>query len=323
MNFETDRKDVFLSCDWGTTSFRLNLVNIKTCFSITGIEDKDGIKKLNKLRTKENPSPELKDFLLQVLNNKVKKLERKSGKNLKNIPVVISGMASSNIGIQEVAYATLPLLLENPELQTVIINRNERFQHDLILISGVRSENDVMRGEETQLIGLIEKYKLRDGVCILPGTHSKHLFLNDGKLVGFKTYMTGEIFELISSESILRNSMLQPSAKFNENDDSFIAGVQKAMDGNFLNSLFIIRANDLLYQTSQYSNYNFLSGLLIGSELKTLSKSLQETIIISGEKKLQVYYTAAFNYLNIPYTSNHRTDNLIFRAHKTVLKSIE
>lgn len=323
MTFETDLNDVFLSCDWGTTSFRLNLVDIKTCFSISGIEDKDGIKNLNKLRTQENPSSNRKDFLLQVLDKKVKKLEKKSGQNLKNIPIVISGMASSNIGIQEVAYATLPLLLENPELQTVIINRNEILQHDLILISGVRSENDVMRGEETQLIGLIEKYKLRDGLCILPGTHSKHLFLNDGKLVGFKTYMTGELFELITSESILRNSVLQPGVKVNENDESFIAGVQKAREENFLHSLFTIRANDLLYETSHYSNYNFLSGLLIGTELKSLSKSSHETVIISGDNQIQVYYSAALNYLNIPYTSDQKANNLIFRAHRTVLKSIE
>jgi 2-dehydro-3-deoxygalactonokinase len=323
LTFDNYSNDVFLSCDWGTTSFRLNLVDIKTCLSITGIEDKDGIKNLNKFCTKKNPTSARKDFLLQVLNKKVQVLERKSGQNLKNIPVVISGMASSSIGIQEVAYATLPLLLDNPELQSVIINRNKRFQHNLILISGVRSQNDIMRGEETQLIGLIEKYKLRDGLCILPGTHSKHLFLKEGKLVGFKTYMTGELFELISLESILRNSVSQPSEKFDENDDSFIAGVQKARDGNFLHSLFIIRANDLLYQTSHYSNHNFLSGLLIGTELKNVSKSSQETIILSGDKQLHAYYSAAMNYLNIPYTSDQRPNNLIFRGHRIVLKSIQ
>ena len=320
MTADTDRHKYFLSCDWGTTSFRLNLVDMKTCNSIGGIEDTDGIKKMDKLRIKTAPISERKEFLLQSLNKKIIKIQKKSGQSLKNIPIVISGMASSNMGIREVSYLPLPFLLEIPKLHTELIKKNNKFQHDLILISGVCSQNDVMRGEETQLFGLVEKYNLSDGLCIFPGTHSKHLFLKEGKLVSFKTFMTGELFDLINSASILRNSILKPNVNHSQISESFCLGVQKAMDENILNSIFTIRANDILYKTSRHSNYNFLSGLLIGTELKSLLENPPEMILISGDRILRTYYSSALDYLNLPYTVDQNSNDLIFSVHKAILK---
>src|SRR5450432_1404958 len=116
-------------------------------------------------------------------------------------------MASSTLGMVELPYKELPFLADGSDLRVETIYANGLFHHDVLLISGARTGDDVMRGEETQLVGcaLGAGYATQAGeqVFIFPGTHSKHVVVREGRVIAFKTYMTGEFFELLSKKSIL------------------------------------------------------------------------------------------------------------------------
>lgn len=128
---------------------------------------------------------------------------------MQGIPILLSGMASSSIGIRELPYAQLPASLNGENLIIENISSNLELQNEVFLISGLEKPGDVMRGEETQAIGW--KYSSFDAssncVLIVPGTHSKHITICDDRIVDFKTFMTGEIFELLTSHSILSDSV--------------------------------------------------------------------------------------------------------------------
>src|SRR5690606_35018513 len=130
----------------------------------------------------------------------------------KTIPVVISGMATSSIGIRELPYAPLPFVCDGSSLQYDIIPHNSKFAHDVLLLSGLCSTNDVMRGEETQLLGLLNYNHSTEALFILPGTHSKHIWVSENNIISFKTYITGELFQILSDYSLLKNNIVKPSS---------------------------------------------------------------------------------------------------------------
>src|SRR6185312_13329821 len=102
-----------------------------------------------------------------------------------------------------------------------------------LLIPGVRTEEDMMRGEEVQVIGANARGEEGDATIILPGTHSKHVNVERGQAVTLKTFMSGEFFELLARHSILAHSVddglasNQPGA-----DAAFIEGVEAGAAGN-------------------------------------------------------------------------------------------
>lgn len=290
----------FLSCDWGTSSFRLKLVASDTGRVITAIEDESGIKEIYKRWTAYDGDSNRIDFYQSFLKQKIEELKKTSPVAVDYPPIILSGMASSSIGIKELAYAPLPFELENPNLNTEMVEATDRFPYDLYLVSGLCSSEDVMRGEETELLGLHSTLNITDGLFLLVGTHSKHMVVEDRAVIGFKTYMTGEIFDIISSQSILSTSVAADMDSTAAPGRDFKKGVEEAQQKNLLHSLFGIRARDLIRDTSDKgSNYDFLSGLLIGTELKEINPPKQDQIILWGNSQLQRYYAAALDALGL------------------------
>jgi 2-dehydro-3-deoxygalactonokinase len=156
----------------------------------------------------------------------------------------------------------------------------------------------VMRGEETQLIGLIDLLNLpphKPYIFILPGTHSKHLYLENNRLVNFHTYMTGEIFNILSNHSILKDSIEIVTSEnlTDSNLTAFKKGVLEANSSDILNSLFKVRTNQLFQKLNKKDNGFYLSGLLIGSELKQLlTESNCQLVLCSGNNLFEFYKTA-------------------------------
>lgn len=245
-----------------------------------------------------------KDFYIRQLQSAIDILSQKTNITLTGTPVIISGMASSSIGLTELPYASLPFTLDGSDAIFEKIEGTEGFPHEIVIISGVAGEDDVMRGEETQLIGLsglddtISSSKM---VYIFPGTHSKHLIIEKGKLVDFKTYMTGEIFELLITGSTLRTAVQKPddgqSVTFDE--DAFHEGVLHSENEALLNSLFSVRAKHLHKKMTNEQNYFYLSGLMIGSELRSLRRSDIEGIRLCSGSNLFPFYRKALTGLNM------------------------
>ncbi|MBK8505078.1 MAG: 2-dehydro-3-deoxygalactonokinase [Saprospiraceae bacterium] len=282
----------FISIDWGTTQFRMFLVNANNTRIILRHSSADGIKSVHQARKETNDDQE--HFFLRHLASQINlwtaDLEGDE-------PILISGMASSTIGMRSLPYAKLPFSCNGEGLYIERINQSQ-ISHPLFLLSGVRAESDVMRGEETQLIGITKDLDLTELTVVLPGTHSKHIFINEGMVVQFKTYMTGEVFEVLSKHTILNESLL----KGDLNDHvipSFLDGVVQSLQKGFLNELFKLRAKDLFGQKSKTENYFFLSGILIGQELNNLLAGRQKEIKIGATGDLASLYLLAARQLNL------------------------
>ena len=245
-------------------------------------------------------------FFRQQLKKQIDRLAEKVSISLINIPVVISGMASSSIGMEEIPYATLPFAVDGSQASARHFEAQADFPHDILLIAGVSSDQDVMRGEETQLIGLIAQLhlsgeKTQEAICIFPGTHSKHMYIQNGQLVNFDTYMTGELFAIMAQQSILKDSVDMSSlTHLTESDkDAFRRGVRQAGTSNLLNSLFTVRTNQLFDKFSKKQNALYLSGLLIGTELHPLLQQANRSLVLCSGSNLSVFYEMALAELNL------------------------
>ena len=268
----------FVACDWGTSNFRLRLVEGKV---------------LRELKTDEGSAK-----LAAVGGNRAAAFQAVLAAGLEKlraparIPVVISGMASSTIGWKELPYAKVPFAFDG---------RNavyERITPHVYLISGLRTDKEILRGEETEAIGLVAKIGRQmpfEATFVLPGTHSKHLDVNPGGIASFRTYMTGELFEVLSKHSVLRHST-DPVAPLDK--AAFLEGVEESTKRPITGALFRVRTRQVLGRKSPRSNASFLSGLLIGAELGTLRGS-DVAIILAAGKALRVSYTAAAEALGL------------------------
>lgn len=252
----------FLSCDWGTSSFRLRLVEASSLKIIAAESNDNGCAVIFKLwRQSEKPESERIPFYQQIIKINIKILENKVNRSLERIPLVISGMASSTIGMMNLPYQKVPFLTDGSDIKTKIIEPNNTFTHKTIIISGVKTTDDVMRGEETKLIAFDSIHYKKERLFILPGTHPKHVSVETSRVTGFKTFMTGEFFHLLSNESILSSS-IQCGGQFEEenNKSAFEAGVKGSLTINILHHSFLVRTNILFNKYSKQENLYFLSG---------------------------------------------------------------
>lgn len=296
--------DQFLSLDWGTSSFRLRWVDAAS-LQVLGEESSEQGIAATFQAWQQAPArdPDARAaFYCQVIAAHALALEKRLGHSLAGLPVVISGMASSSIGLMELPYLHLPFATDGTGLHTHRIPAGQHFPHDILLISGVRSEQDVMRGEETQLVGAMSAGagRIRDGIFIFPGTHSKHMVVRGHQVVAFNTYMTGEFFELLAKKSILSATVSAPAAAADPaGEESFIEGVRQAVGTNLLHMAFLVRTNQLFGVWSPEANFQYLSGLLIGTELQELLRHPEVHLYLFGGAKLQPYYESALAALGL------------------------
>ena len=255
--------EYFISCDWGTTNFRLTLVKGESLEIIKEHVTNKGVKVLYDAFLKQDKDNQT-DFFANYLLSQIKVFP----KEYQNCLIVSAGMVTSNIGLHNMDYAEIPFDSEGEKFVTKKIQLHNGLE--VLLISGVKNSQGMMRGEETQAIGLEAYLKPhKEAVLILPGTHSKHITYSNGRFTALKNYMTGELFEIISQNSILSNSLVKP-----DNDEiieaSFLKGFKHGGEGKLTEQLFSIRANDLFKKASKEENFFFLSGLLLGDELSYL-----------------------------------------------------
>lgn len=312
-----------LSCDWGTSSFRLRLVNVKDHDVVGEVTSPSGIGTVYNAWQEANADGSVAraDYYRSIIATQITALQKQTGVDLAGVPIVLSGMASSSIGMQELPYARLPFALDGAHLGMKYYEKLPGFPHEITLISGVRSDHDVMRGEETQLIGLGAAMDLsgRDAIFIFPGTHSKHMFVRDGRLIDFKTFMTGEVFNLMANQSILKDSIDQYlQSDFNEEAaGAFRLGIRESGSGNILNALFTVRTNQLFGLLNKRENGMFLSGLLIGYEIRDLTKETRAHLVLCGGNNLYQLYKAAIETLGLSGRATIIPSEIVDRAATT------
>jgi 2-dehydro-3-deoxygalactonokinase len=208
-------------------------------------------------------------------------------------PVVACGMVGARQGWIEAPYAETPAAPLDPARMTAAPTSDSRIAVRIVPGLCQRSPADVMRGEETQIAGLLERQPGFSGVICMPGTHSKWARIAAGEVVAFRTFMTGELFALLSQHSVLRHG-IGPGW----DGDAFAAALaDAAADPAALTArLFGIRAEGLLAGLPPAAARARLSGLLIGAELGAARPFLDAGsggIALIGAAELSALYGTA------------------------------
>jgi len=313
----------FLSCDWGTTSFRLRLIDAETLETRAAIAGEDGILATYRAWTASGRPEEARlAFYLSNLRDHTGRLAREAGVPLEGVPLVLSGMASASIGMVQLPYKKLPFAIDGSDLPVSIVPASPSFDHPLAIVSGACTDSDVMRGEETLLVGALDRHtaSTRECLVILPGTHSKHVIVREGRAVDFATYMTGEFFALLSQQSILSHTVeAGGTLEKAGNRGSFTRGVHDGAHGDLLRDCFSIRAGQLLDGPSAQANYFRLSGLLVGAELKGLLTRTSGEVMLVGGPALLPYYEIALQTLGPALrVSSCNADDALVRGQRSI-----
>ena len=271
--------DKWIAVDWGTTSFRAYLMVNNDV--LENVETNDGMKFVQNQHFEET----LVRIIEPWLDHKHK------------IEILASGMVGSKQGWIEAPYQKTPCNLNNIQFISPSVKDN-RFS--IKIFSGISQDNtpDVMRGEETQIAGFLYDNPNFNGSICLPGTHSKWVKIENGNIIYFKTFMTGELFDIISKNSILIHSVTSNIVLKNE--------LKMAVDEIFknpkifANALFQLRADDLINSKGSEIYKSKLSGYLLGLELiGSLEFWKKKDIVIIGNADLiELYEYILHNKVN-------------------------
>lgn len=206
-------------------------------------------------------------------------------------PMLMAGMVGSNRGWVEAPYVSCPAGLGELARAVKWVEPGR-----IGIVPGVSwtedEQEDVMRGEETQIVGAVAAGLVGpDATVCHPGTHNKWVRLKGGRIDGFRTVMTGEIFNLLREHSILADLLTEPARP----GDAFNAGVSRGFGEDDLTAeLFSVRARILLGKGEREEAASYTSGLLIGADLAIgLRFAWHGEIVVMGRPELTLLYAAA------------------------------
>ncbi len=203
---------------------------------------------------------------------------------------LISGMAGSRQGWHEAPYVACPAGPDELRQRLHWIEPGR-----IALVPGLSDEQrdvpDVMRGEEVQIFGVLRLAGLTEGLFVLPGTHSKWATVQGGRITGFRTFMTGEFYGVLSQHSILARTL---EAEASLDEAAFLRGVARAGNGEgLLHNAFGVRALALFGRLSPAESASYLSGLLIGEELYLQELPGDREVVAIGAAALTARYALA------------------------------
>ena len=217
------------------------------------------------------------------------------------LPLIASGMVGSRQGWKEAPYLDCPATLKQAahQLTGLEFEHPDLGNHKVYIVPGLKcidanGQTDVMRGEETQIWGA---QLPSSSICVLPGTHSKWIWLDgEGDFQNFKTFMTGELYSLLTQHSILGRLMEISETNVPLKKDVFLRGVTLGIAGHaeVMHTLFAARTAGLMGQLGASELPDFLSGILIGAEIGGVSLNAISQVHLLGEGSLCERYTLAF-----------------------------
>jgi 2-dehydro-3-deoxygalactonokinase len=216
-------------------------------------------------------------------------------------PIVMAGMVGSKLGWREAPYVETPAKFARLAEQLTALPDLDG--HPIRIAPGLSAREDarpdVMRGEECQLYGLWLKAN-SNRLCVLPGTHSKWAEIRDGGIDGFRTYMTGELFAQLSASGTIAQ-LMRPGAPHDA--AAFRRGLavsEGARAGGLLNRLFSVRSLGLFGELPGEALASYLSGLLIGAELRDATAGLSGgTVAVIGSSRMTELYVSALDAIGV------------------------
>ncbi|AEF54964.1 2-dehydro-3-deoxygalactonokinase [Marinomonas posidonica] len=275
----------FIAVDWGTTNLRAFLMNQQGQIQAQRSSDK-GMLKLS--------SDEFEKVLADLLDDWLE-----SG-----LPIYMAGMVGSRGGWQEVPYQACPMPLD--ELANHLYWLTTSLPNQIAIVPGLQSQGvagmaDVMRGEETQLLGALDwlesqNLSREERVFCLPGTHCKWVQIEQGQVTGFSTAITGELFARLDDESSLVKGLPHT-------DELQVQAFQRGLKasrqaGGILHQLFSARSRYVCGELAAHEVRDYLSGIVIGHDVNDTLSALPnkvKSILIIGSKALTERYQMALS----------------------------
>ena len=210
---------------------------------------------------------------------------------------LIAGMAGSRQGWVEAAYCACPADAGDVAMQLAWVVPGR-----VAIVPGLsclhRGIPDVMRGEETQVFGAMQLLGIDSGRFVLPGTHSKWVSVEAGRIVEFTTAMTGEFYALLRRHSILARSLPAEDGGFD--GSAFDAGLAHSLGAvGLLQSAFSVRTLSLFDRLPEAQRPSYLSGIVIGEELRSQSASVTGRVVAIGAEALTQRYRRALASLDV------------------------
>ena len=217
------------------------------------------------------------------------------------VSITLCGMVGSRNGWIEVPYADCPADVASWRSHSAHVPFDGGAVAIMAGLAGAAPSGapDVMRGEETQLFGALAlDPQLAQGrhLAALPGTHSKWAWVEDGRIVAFQTFPTGELFALLRDHSILTRAVSSGGAIASADDEKegFSHGLARAGEGRLLGALFEARSAQLRLDRSAEWALGYLSGLLLGREVAEATMSGRaDRVLLIGDPRLTARYCAA------------------------------
>ncbi len=295
-------KPALIGIDWGTSSLRAFLIG-SNGEVIDKVSSSEGIMNV-----------EGRDFEA-VFEKLIRDWDYAHG-----LPVLASGMITSRNGWVETPYERVPL--DAADLARALVPHRTARGVDLRFITGVTTDHragpDVMRGEETQIIGA-SALGMSDGTFVMPGTHSKWIRVTDGKIEDYATYMTGEIYAALKGHTIL--GVLMEDGPFDAQGFEF--GVKSGLENgsSLLHDLFHVRTLPLMGRIKENQVADYLSGILIGTEIKAAKDRGDATdrVTIVGRNDLTDRYATALTLAGIK--SQGAPDDVVAMGHFLIAQS--
>jgi 2-dehydro-3-deoxygalactonokinase len=234
-------------------------------------------------------------------------------RNHPQLPVVACGMVGSAQGWVEAPYVRAPADVRALAAQAVRVASG--LGPDILVAPGVlfdapNGSPDVMRGEEVQIAGAIASdASLAEWTCfVLPGTHSKWVFVREQRIVSFATYMTGELYAVLREHSILGRLFSTEPADPAASERAFLQGLEAARDsvpGELPHQLFAVRALGLTKRLPGSVLADYLSGLLVGHELvaglaaSRTARDAGAPLVLVGDAALGQRYVRALKTFDV------------------------
>ncbi|SEH47449.1 2-dehydro-3-deoxygalactonokinase [Rhizobium tibeticum] len=279
----------YVAVDWGTSSFRLWLMG-----------KDDSI--LGESRSNEGMTTAAKTGFAEVLASHLAKVNAPE-----NLPVIICGMAGAKQGWVEAGYIDVPASLSSILTGAVSVPGQSG---EVRILPGLAQRDqerpDVMRGEETQLLGALGPASTGSHAVCMPGTHSKWVHVKDGRVAGFSSFMTGELFDAISKYTILSHAVAGAD-QTPADEAAFETAIRVAYEHPAMatNLFFTARSGQLLHGLTAAAAQAKISGTLIGLEIagamSNTGAGVNITLVAAGQ--LKGLYEAAFKALSLSFNT--------------------
>ncbi|WP_417318769.1 2-dehydro-3-deoxy-6-phosphogalactonate aldolase [Emcibacter sp.] len=299
---EQYKTHMFIAGDWGTSQLRLFLCRRDETLALSILDKITG------------PGvAECRGKLPEVLFPLIEDWVFEYGK----LPIMMSGMVGSNIGWVETPYLPCPVDIRDIAKAQVCFVAND---HEISIIPGLACVNplgvpDVMRGEETQVLGWLmadPEHQTGAHLVCLPGTHTKWVLVRDGCIDTFWTSLTGELFALLKTHSVLVADKDSPIR-----EEAFDQGVKAIMSvgtENLLTALFGIRSQQIREGLPKEDATGFLSGHLIGADVLSAASLMEKIepnlnkVVLIGEPRISQLFSLALGRVGYESEIAHATD---------------